>query len=229
MATNRFAKVTKSNSLISDWSQGDSKDVLSPKVCRSEFYTNIEYDRKGKLLPLEEHVEDEKSSPLISLGLEEGLTDSDHETVIYCAETTEENGEIVDAEDAGMFSVHEEDVTLTPARMNLNQSGEPRPHEEPVPRNDLVTEIAKLRRTFYIFMLMSITLQVVIFTQLYEQKLEREDMPIYYRGDQYQAAEVAPVYNFWSVAFLTTMFYSKTIYAGIINSVAYFWQMRNLS
>lgn len=228
MASNRFSKVTKSNSLISNWSQGDAKDVLSPKVCRSELHTNIEYDRKGKLMPLDEHVEDEKSSPLMSFGLDEGLTDSDHETVIYCAEATE-TVITEDTDNTDMFSVHEEDVTLTPTGMNLNQNGEPQPHDKPVSRNDLVMEVAKLRRTFYIFMLVSITLQVVIFTQLYEQKLERQDMAIHYTGDQYQATEVVPVYNFWSVAFLTTMFYSKTIYEGIMNSVAYFWQMRNFS
>lgn len=123
MSFRRSANVTRSNSMISNLSSGDYKRDLSPKHCKSEANTKVEYDGAGNLLSFDEEVEEiggEECTPnKKSVDFEDELNDSDLDTVIYCPKSVrdekifEMNEEAFESEDTEeeMFCVSEEDST----------------------------------------------------------------------------------------------------------------------
>lgn len=192
--------VTRSSSLISNFSHGDGRTNFSPKYCRSEINTKIEYDEKGNYLLLEESDDSNQNQDM----------NESVETVIYSPGlikeakvfdyTNEERNE--DSENEDMFSVYEEEAAVV-STDDLN------PY-----KNAILSEISILRRTLYLFMLMVLIIQ---FTSVL---LKVQPRDIIDQEGQDQAApttESIPVYNYWSVAFLTTVIFSKSIIERFCN------------
>lgn len=239
MSSESPTNVTRSNSLISNLSRGDYYRDISPKICRSEISTKIEYDRNRNLFVFDERLE-EAEIDVESPNIVDVMDESDQETVIYCPRPIEEakisdmidQAVVTEDDEDDMLSAHEEDITLVPSRLSnaLLHSEKSKLDKFESQLAEQTKQLATIRRITFFHLIVSITLHVVLIAQLIQQNLKGEEMTVNCEtGYQYQTtqAEVVPAYNFWSVAFLTTMFYANSIYQGISNGVLYFWQMRN--